>query len=237
MGRWFETTTGYHINILMYYISKSFDFSPAAKKLILDYYAGINLFKKNFYHGEDMVQETSFKQSIWTNSIVGKELKSYLAPYGCDLGYGGITFFICNTTDTYLGNPHIDSMPDAFTEEADEYMQDVSTVIKSRFSVMLLGNPEDPLTWWNHMQFGDKRLVAHQFRYINGKNYSAKNIPGDSMEQRWEYLGNPTHISGNVFTPSAFIKTDCAHTITCSPVPRLMLTVPLNKSIEELSVM
>jgi hypothetical protein len=219
----------------MYYIPTSFDFSPAARKFILDYYARSKLFSKNFFHGEDMVQETPQKQAIWTRSIAGRELMNFLEPYGCDLSYGGITFFMCNTTEPFLGNPHIDSTPESPSDELHEYMHGSGTVVRSRFSVMILGNPEDPLTWWNHMQFGDERMVAHRFKYIDGREYVAKNIPGDSMEERWRYLGKPSHVASNVFTPSAFIKTDCAHTITCSPVPRLMLTVPLNKSIEELS--
>jgi hypothetical protein len=234
-NRQFDSVLEHQINSRMYYISTSFEFSPTARKFILDYYARSNLFGTNFLHGEDMSQETPLKQTIWVNGIVGQELKSFLAPYGCDLSYRGITFFICNTKESYLGNPHIDSTPDGSIDNVDEYMQGSGTVINSRFSVMILGNPEDPLTWWNNMQFGDERMVAHQFKYINGKEYVAKNIPGNSMEERWAYLGEPTHVASNVFTPSAFIKTDCAHTITCSPVPRLMLTVPLNKSIKELS--
>ena len=182
-----------------------------------------------------MAQETPIKQAIWTHSIVGKELKSFLEPYGCDLSYGGITFFMCNTTKLFLGNPHIDSTPKDPSNDLHEYMHGSSNVIKSRFSVMILGNPDDPLTWWNHMHFGDERMVAHPFKYIDGKEYVAKSVPGDSVEERWQYLGEPSYVASNVFAPSAFIKTDCAHTITCSPVPRLMLTVPLNKSIEELS--
>jgi hypothetical protein len=219
----------------MYYINTSFDFSPNAKKFILDRFAESKLFSKNFGHAEDILQETPLRKQMWVNSIAGQELKTFLKQYNCDLSYGGITFFVCNTTESFLGNPHIDSSPDESVNGIDTYLQGSNTIIKARFSVMLLGNPEDPLTWWNDMPFGDPRLITHRFKYINGIEYFAKNIPGNSMEERWAYLGEPSHIASNVFTPSAFIKTDCAHTITCSPVPRLMLTVPLNKSIEELA--
>jgi hypothetical protein len=91
------------------------------------------------------------------------------------------------------------------------------------------------MTWWGHMQFGDPRLVDHEFKYITGETYFSKNIPGDSMPERWDYLGEPTCVANNYLLPSAFVKTDCAHTVTCSPGPRLILAVSLNKTVEEIS--
>jgi hypothetical protein len=172
---------------------------------------------------------------LWSKGIVGKEINAFLKQYDCEID-DEITFFMSNTTETYIGNPHIDSRFDESMNGTDLYVHNPSTRIDTRFNIMILGNPADEMTWWNHMCFGDERLVDIKFNYIASTSYVAKNIPGNSNKERWEYLGTPSHIAGNILTPSGFIKTDCAHTVTCSPVPRLILTVPLRKTIEDLAV-
>ena len=217
----------------MYYISTSFSLSPVAQQFVLSQYA--NTFSTNFLHGEDTRQYDPNRQYMWANGIVGKEINEFLRKYDCKID-DEITFFMCNTVDTYIGNPHIDARPESELGSVDQYDHSSSTRIPTRFNIIILGNPADKMTWWNHLSFGDERLVPTKFNYISGENYIAKNIPGSSNQERWDYLGTPSHVAGNILTPSGFVKTDCAHTVVCSPVPRLILTVPLHKTIEELFI-
>ena len=214
----------------MYYLPTNFDLSNAARKFTLEQYR--DRFKENFYHGEDTLECSSQRQHMWKNSIVGREINEFLQSYGCDIFWDEILFFISNTKETFLGNPHIDSK----LEEVEEtFTHNQSSRIKTRFNMRILGNPLDTMTWWKHMHFGDPRLVDHEFKYITGETYFSKNIPGNTMHERWDYLGEPTCVANNYLLPSAFVKTDCAHTVTCSPGPRLILAISLNKTIEEIS--
>jgi hypothetical protein len=99
---------------------------------------------------------------------------------------------------------------------------------------MILGNPNDSLTWWEHFDYDHKDIVETKFLAPNGREYTNKSIPGNSTQERWDYLGEPSLVARNVYTPSAFVKTDCAHTVDFTPGPRLVVTVALDKSIEEL---
>ena len=85
------------------------------------------------------------------------------------------------------------------------------------------------------MRYGDERMVDSSYVDLNGIEYISKSVIGNTMKERWNYLGEPTMIASNILTPSAFVKTDCVHTVTCSAGPRLIVTVALNKSIEELA--
>ena len=177
-------------------------------------------------HDLDINQYYGNNQIEWYHSIIGHELNTYLKKYKCNTSYYGITTFISNTTDTYLGNPHVDTRID---------MNAVPSDIKSRLNVLVLGNPTDNMFWWNTMRYGDERMIDSSYKDLNGVEYISKSVPGNTMRERWDYLGEPTMIANNILTPSAFVKTDCAHTVTCSPGPRLILTIALNKSIEELA--
>lgn len=216
----------------MFYLKQTFDFSQETKKMLLHYFK--NKFNKNFDHAEAIEEERPYKKWMWVHTSVGKELNTFLKNYNCDCSYYGISFFISNTTDFYIGNPHIDSRPDNWHNNHDNYLHSPSSVVKSRFSVMILGNPNDSIYWWQSMPFGDPRLVVNEFKYLNDQKYFSLNIPGSDTTSRWDYLGEPSLEAKDVWSPSAFIKTDCAHTVNCSPGPRLMVTVPLQKSIEDI---
>jgi hypothetical protein len=213
----------------MYYLQTDFDLSDAARKFTLSQYR--DRFTENFYHGEDTRECSPQRQLMWKNSIVGREINEFLQQYGCNIHWDEIVFFISNTSELFLGNPHIDSK---LEENERMFTHQQSSRIKTRFNVRILGNPLDTMTWWEHMQFGDTRLVTHEFKYITGETYFSKNIPGNTMRERWDYLGEPSHTANNYLMPSAFVKTDCAHTVTCSPGPRLILAFGIDKTIQEL---
>ena len=208
----------------MYFRQLSFNFSYVATQYILTKYD--NMFNNNFMHDLDINQYYGNNQTEWYDSIVGHELNTYLKQYKCDTSYYGITAFVSNTTETYLGNPHVDMRFDK---------NGTPSIIKSRLNVLILGNPADNMFWWDTMRYGDNRMVDSPYKDLNGAGYISKSVPGKTMYERWDYLSRPTMIANNILTPSAFVKTDCAHTVTCSPGPRLILTVALDKSIEELA--
>jgi hypothetical protein len=203
-----------------FYHSTAFEFSNQAKAWVLDRYK--DKFKEPLGHNTDLTQYLPQAQQEWINSVVAVELKEFLKQYGCGIDYFGINAFVCN-----LGNPdpHIDTKGDL---EGNVYR------IKSRFNVMILGNPNDSLTWWGHFDYDHKDIVETKFLAPNGREYTNKSIPGNSTQERWDYLGEPSLVARDVYTPSAFVKTDCAHTVDFTPGPRLVVTVALDKSIEEI---
>jgi len=205
-----------------FYHKTEFKFSNAAITWILHRYQ--HRYNDIFFHDLDITQSDSKSQAEWHSNLPGRELRSFLLNYNCDTSYYGINVFLSNTKELVRGNPHID----AKFSNGDIFK------IKSRFNVMVLGNPKDNMVWWDTMRWGDERLIDHPFTTITGKSYVSKAIPGTTPDERWEYLGKPTEEVTNLLTPSAFVRTDCAHTIYTSGQPRLIVTVALDKTLEEI---
>jgi hypothetical protein len=205
---------------MKYYHSTTFNFSMEARNWVLDRYAG--RLDGLIGHDTDLTQYTPQAQAEWANSIVARELNQFLAQFGVDTGYNGINVFLCT-----LGNPdpHIDTKSDY---EGHVYK------IKTRFNTMVLGNPHDPLAWWGSFTYDDPRIEETKFLAPNGREYTNKSVPGDDTQGRYEFLGAPDYVARDIYTPSAFVRTDCAHTVHFTPGPRLIVTVALDKTIEEL---
>jgi hypothetical protein len=225
MGR---TASG-NVNIIMsiFYHKLDFDLSPVAKQWVVDRYA--ERFKENFWHDADMTQVFSEDaQREWIEGPVGQEVIPFLATYGCDISHQGITAFISNTQESYPGNPHLDIKVD------QDLRQDI---IKSRINIMILGDPNDEMVWWDWLSYGDERLQETEYTtyvFDQERKFKCVNVPGDTKPERLEFLGEPTHKASNLLTPSAFVRTDCAHTANLSPGPRLIVTVSFNKTIDEI---
>jgi hypothetical protein len=205
---------------MKYYHSTTFNFSMEARNWVLDRYTG--RLDGLIGHDTDLTQYTPQAQAEWANSIVARELNQFLAQFGVDTGYNGINVFLCT-----LGNPdpHIDTKSDY---EGHVYK------IKTRFNTMVLGNPHDPLAWWGSFTYDDPRIEETKFLAPNGREYTNKSVPGDDTQGRYEFLGAPDYVARDIYTPSAFVRTDCAHTVHFTPGPRLIVTVALDKTIEEL---
>jgi hypothetical protein len=205
---------------MKYYYSTDFNFSNDARNWIIDRYAG--RLDGLIGHDTDLTQYTPEAQAEWQNSIVARELNAYLSQYGVDTSYNGINVFLCT-----LGNPdpHIDTKSDY---EGQVYK------IKTRFNTMILGNPHDPLAWWGNFTYDDPRIEETKFLAPNGREYVNKSVPGGDTQGRYAFLGAPDHVARDIYTPSAFVRTDCAHTVHFTPGPRLIVTVALDKTIEEL---
>jgi hypothetical protein len=205
-----------------FYHKTTFDFSNSAKKWILDRYN--DRFDHAFFHDLDITQYAGDCQKEWHDSLPGQELHNFLSTYNCDYSYYGIGVFISNTEILVRGNPHIDA----------KFSQGNIYKIKSRFNVMVLGEPSDPMVWWDHMTWGDTRLQDYSFTSITGFKYNSKGIPGNTPDERFNFLGEPTDCAINLLTPSAFVRTDCAHTVYTSGQPRLIVTAALDKTLEEI---
>lgn len=202
------------------YYQTDFNFSELAKQWIINQYK--DRFNRKFFHDLDITQYKF--QDEWHNSLAGQELTNFLSKYNCDTSYYGISVFVSNMPYDIKSNPHMDI----------KFSQGNQYRIKSRFNVMVLGNPEDPMVWWDHIEYGDPRLIEHKFQSITGQEYVSKCIPGNDPVARWDYLGEPTTKCSNLLTPSAFVKTDCAHAVILSPQPRLIVTVALDKDLSEI---
>ena len=204
-----------------FYHSLTFNFTNDAREWILNRYR--DRLTGNIGHNTDLSQYSPEAQAEWRNSLVGQELNAFLNQYGCDTEFGGINVFMCT-----LGNPdpHIDTKSDYETGKVYR--------IRSRLNVMVMGNPHDPLAWWSSFEYDDPRIEETKFLAPNGREYINKSVPGGDTQGRYAFLGAPDHVARDIYTPSAFVRTDCAHTVHFTPGPRLIVTVALEKSIEDL---
>ena len=199
----------------MFYHQTDFEFSKQARDWIVDQYA--KQFCNEFFHDLNIFQ--------WPESIATNELRLFLKQYNCTTDYYGISAFVSNSSDFFIGNPHIDLKFDRFGN---------SHRIQTRFNVLVQGTAQDEMVWWQDWRYGDSRLVDNTFKSLSGFSYTSKSIPGDTMEERWQCLGTPTEIKSNLLVPSAFVKTDCAHTVSVSSGPRLIVTVAIDKPLHEI---
>ena len=208
-----------------FYHKLDFDVSKDSREWIIKRYE--TKFKDRFYHHDDTAQLYSSElQKEWQDSLVGQEISEFLLKYGCDKSTYSITTFLCNTSEFFPGNPHVDFKFDK---------QLVQSPIKTRLNVMILGNPEDEMVWWDHVPYDSPSLIDVEFTDGGtGLTVNYPTVPGDTKEDRLNFLGNPTYVAKSTLTPSAFVKTDCVHTVNLSPRPRIILTVALDKTIEEL---
>lgn len=205
----------------------TFDFSQKAKDWILDRYAG--RFDRAFNHNLDSTQGTLQGQREWYNSIAGRELIEFLAQYNCNVSYFGISAHISNQPSNAMCNPHIDFVTN---------QQGVRNLISSRFNVLVLGNPLDTMHWWPEVLPDHPALVdISRKNNQTGFEFKTKVVPGDTIPDRINFLGTAPIIEANVASPSAFVKTDCVHSISLSPGPRLVVTVAFNKSVDEITAL
>ncbi len=199
-----------------------FNFSTTAVNWILKRYQ--DRFTRQFDHDLDAEQYTDAAQKQWHSSAAGAELGTFLSTYNLDTSYYGITAFISNRLDPFIGNPHVDSR---FNYQGNP------SEIKSRFNVLIQGNPHDQMVWWPSITYSDQRLESKLFQ-LNGQTFNYKSVPGHDPESRWAWLGAPEHSETYLLTPSAFIRTNCVHTVTVSAGPRIIVTVALDKTLEEI---
>jgi hypothetical protein len=206
----------------MLYQRANFNFSTSAINWIVNRYR--EKFDQNFNHDLDAEQYTDAAQAQWLSSPAGAELVDFLSTYNLDTSYYGISAFISNCADTFIGNPHVDARFDLRGNPSE---------IKSRFNVLVQGNSTDQMVWWPSCTYWDTRLEPKVFQ-LNGQTFKHKSVPGNDPESRWAWLGDPEHIENDLLRPSAFVRTNCVHTVTVSAGPRIIVTVALNKTLDEI---
>jgi len=222
------------IDTIKYYHKLDFDLSPTAKEWVINRYK--DKFKEQFYHHDDTAEFFSQQaQEEWHASPVGIEINDFLKTYGTDTSMAGITTFICNRDEYYPGNPHMDILCKSLFNKVLGTSYKYERVINTRLNIMVQGNPEDEMWWWGRFDPDHPALAEVEYLDLSTNlPFTCRNIPGETKADRLELAGTPTCIAGNILMPSAFVKVDCVHTVNCSPVPRIIVTVPLDKSIDEL---
>lgn len=161
-------------------------------------------------------------ENLWQIGLPGKELRSFFQNYKINLNSCRLDAFVSNSESWYCGNPHID---------IDHKSSDQYSIIKTRFNILVLGNSEDSMFWWPDHRWPYDKLVKTNFSSMNGTDYISWAVPGQTEEQRWDYLGNNYIEKKNLLTPSAFVRTDCVHTVHVSPGPRLIITVSIDQDL------
>ena len=197
----------------MFYFKTDFDFSPEAKTFIKDQYN--DFFQKNFYHDLDLSVD-------FTDTIVLKELKTFLAGYHLEVHARDVGAFLSNTEDFYLGNPHID---------IDSTLGSLAPV-RSRFNCLIEGLSSDNMVWWSNIIINNPLLRKQQFFALNGLKYQSLGVKGADILERWQNLGKYDNLANNILNPSAFVKTSCVHCVSVSSGPRIVITVKLHKGLE-----
>lgn len=200
----------------MFYYQTNFDFSDAAKQYIKYIYR--LKFEKKYQH------DLELDNLILPISLPGREIIKFLSIYNLNINYQGISAFTSNSDIWFEGNPHVD-----VTRIEKEYAP-----IRSRFNILVEGNPHDAMYWWNDIQWGSDNLVKNQYMTNAGSRHESWGIQGNSPKERWEYMGNPSEKKENLLTPSSFVRTDCVHTVNVSSGPRLIISVAFDETFEDI---
>jgi hypothetical protein len=200
----------------MFYYQTDFDFSLVAKQYIKNIYK--HKFNQNYYH--DLEPE----KLILSISPPGREIVNFLSKYNLNTKYQGITAFTSNSDTWFEGNPHVDIMQ----------INGEQVPIRTRFNIMIEGNPDDSMYWWKDISWGSDQLVQNKFTLRSGHGYDSYSIPGNDPKERWYYMGEPSDKKDKLLTPSAFVRTDCTHTVNVSPGPRLIISVAFSETFDDI---
>ena len=148
-------------------------------------------------------------------SIVGDECRAQLL--GFNLGRPWYQFFFYRTVLGKIptrGNPHLDSI-------------DENTVAPFRFNVMLEGNPNDDLAWWN-VDRNNPIIEDKKFLHPSGAPGYLLQVMGENNEQRLQLLGKPAHIQNQMTVPNvhgSFVRTDLVHSLWMTGERRIMFSL------------
>jgi len=200
----------------MFYYQTDFNFSPTAKQYIKNIYK--HKFNQNYYHDLDS------EKLISPISPPGREIVKFLSIYNLNINYQGIMAFTSNSGVWFEGNPHVDIMR----------INGEQVPIRTRFNVMVEGNIDDTMYWWKDISWGSDQLIQNQFTLKSGIIYNSYSIPGNSPKERWDYMGEPSDKKDKLLNPSAFVRTDCTHTVNVSPGPRLIISVAFVETFDDI---
>jgi len=199
----------------MFYKKANFNLSTESSQYVIELYK--DKFNTQFTHDLDNKISNTF---IFTKA--GIEIRDYLKSKNLLTKNIKFQTFISNNNRWFKGNPHIDITPGTNPK-----------IIKTRFNILILGNPQDKMFWWSNF-YSINQLELMDFTDLTGICYKSYGIPGKCIEDRWSYIGNSSFCDSNILTSSAFVKTNCLHTVNVSPGPRLVLSIPLDVDIENI---
>ena len=209
------------------YLTVSFKLSPEAwswaqeitKPMVQDYQDNAPLSAALITPEPDMIQ-------AWKESKAYAEINAFTKTYG--LEDGEVNFFIYKSLNAPLedprGNPHIDTTgPDRYT--GDKYD------IPIRFNILLSGDEDQEMFWWNCDRDHWKVRVA-EFPRPNGvpaKRLQAKGGVEKSRAGQYKLLGEPDfkcNTLAKLNQKSSFVRTDILHSINWDgKSPRLLLSI------------
>lgn len=178
--------------------------------------------------------ESKFGHKVsFKDSPVLEELQNYLENFGIPKEYfinekNGPDVFLANNVNVKLHSPHIDET----LEYDDKFPGGVKPVL-TRFNSFIKYSPYEDMWWWENVVPGSPLIDTYETKEF----VERLGIKGKTSVQKLSYLGPPSHVAKSLYldTSSAFIKTDCAHSISLrSPGIRFGITVALDKTIEEL---
>lgn len=200
---------------LPYYLQTDFNISDKTRDII------IKIFENNWSNSFEHDTEFKFTNKVLNRTNLAFEILKFLKIYNLDLSYAGIQFFTSNSMTASNTNPHVDVL----------HRRGLNP-IRSRFNIMVLGNPYDPMVWWDTVKWGDNTLQKTEFSYKGNKHLSYS-IVGENALERWRNLGPPSLIKHNLLVPSAFVSTHFVHALNLSKGPRLIISVPFEKEISD----
>lgn len=198
----------------MFYRRSQFKFTDKANEYIKSMF--LDLFKEKFNH--DLYRKIP-KDFLLTPP--GKELRSYFNKIGTKINE--VQAFVSNSDEWFRGNPHMDLTPGLNAQ-----------IIHTRFNILILGNSQDKMYWWSSVD-SIGQLEIKEFPYFGNTKYKSYGVRGETIDERWNNLGEPTCSISNLLMPSAFVKTNCVHTVNVSPSKRLILTIPIDSTLEDIS--
>ena len=136
---------------------------------------------------------------------------------------GDIQFFVYKKTPRRytLGNPHIDTM------------NGVQHDVGFRFNVVLLGDEDTEMTWWN-VDRNSPLVTSIMFPDPKNQMRGRLQAVGESMEDRHRAVGEP-HWRSSTLTAknqlASFVRTDILHAINWTGAnPRFTLSVRFAKN-------
>lgn len=161
--------------------------------------------------------------NTWFLRQVGKEVIDFLKSLDLHPYYTGLNVFISNYETDTVTNPHVDTL----------HKYNKLLPIKSRLNILCLGD-SGKMLWWNHIRWGDRKLVLKEFTTYKNLLYQSFAIPGDSILDRLEYLKSPSVEEDKILAQSTFVSTEYAHSLKLQKGPRLVLSVGFDIELDQI---
>jgi len=185
----------------------------------------VDQIKKIFIHkfNETFEHRLEYHRFL-SQTLLGVKISNYLKSIDLDTEYTGFGIFLNNVNSRTLTNPHVDVL----------HLADKLLPIRSRFNFLIHQNESFYMIWWSKIKWGDTSLVKHQFLNKNRLPYLSMAIPGNTIEERYQYLEDFDFQLVNPLRPCGFVNTENSHALSIGPGPRMILSVGFDISLREI---